>query len=96
MRDEAEMLQRFADEESKALVSYWIFGTMSSIDNFFQWVGSAPGSGGRKKSPQALMAWRAKAGDNFFLIFLWFVSFHRLGKKWTSTFKGNPPAINSK
>jgi hypothetical protein len=30
-------------------------------------------SGGRKKSPQALMAWWAKAGDNFFEIFFGFV-----------------------
>jgi hypothetical protein len=33
----------------------------------------APGSSGPKKSPRALRAWRAEAGDNFFKDLFWFV-----------------------
>ena len=44
-------------------------GQFQVLPYFIQCGARARGSGGLKKSPRALRAWRAKAGDNFFKIF---------------------------
>ena len=47
---------------------------------------------GQPKSPRALMAWRAKAGDNFGEIFGYFSSTGKVMKKNITPLKGSHPA----